>query len=172
MEKTIWTIGHSTRSIEEFIEILNSFSIELLVDVRSYPGSRRYPQFNIENLSVSLPENGIRYLHMKNLGGRRKPDKNSVNTGWKNDAFKGYADYMETDGFKEGIDKLTDLALREKTSIMCAEALWWRCHRSLISDYLKFKGWSVFHITAKDKAEEHPFTKPARINRGRLFYND
>jgi len=100
MEKTIWTIGHSTRPIEEFIDILKSFLIELLIDVRSFPGSRRYPQFNIENLSRSLPENGIEYIHMKELGGRRKPNKNSNNTAWKNDAFKGYADYMETDEFK------------------------------------------------------------------------
>lgn len=172
MDKIIWTIGHSTRSIEELIEILKSCLIELVVDVRSYPGSRRYPQFNIENLSLSLPQNGIEYIHKKELGGRRKPDKNSKNTGWKNDAFKGFADYMEAPEFKDAVRKLMELSLFQKTSIMCAEALWWRCHRSLISDYLKLNGWNVFHLISKNKVEEHTYTKPAKIKQGNLFYND
>ncbi len=171
MEKTIWTIGHSTRPIEEFIDILKSFLIELLIDVRSFPGSRRYPQFNIENLSRSLPENGIEYIHMKELGGRRKPNKNSNNTAWKNDAFKGYADYMETDEFKNGINKIAEIASGKRTSIICAEALWWRCHRSLISDYLKLNGWDVHHIMGINKADEHTYTKPAKIRQGELFYD-
>jgi uncharacterized protein (DUF488 family) len=172
MDKIIWTIGHSTRPIEELIEILKSFRIESVADVRSYPGSRRYPQFNIENLSVSLQEEGIEYIHMKGLGGRRKPDKNSKNMGWKNDAFKGFADFMETSEFKDAVRKLMELALLKKTSIMCAEALWWRCHRSLISDYLKLNGWNVFHLISKNKVEEHTYTKPAKIKQGSLFYND
>jgi uncharacterized protein (DUF488 family) len=172
MDKIIWTIGHSTRPIEELIEILKSFRIESVADVRSYPGSRRYPQFNIENLSVSLQEEGIEYIHMKGLGGRRKPDKNSKNMGWKNDAFKGFADYMETSEFKDAVRKLMELALLKKTSIMCAEALWWRCHRSLISDYLKLNGWNVFHLISQNKTEEHTYTKPAKIKQGNLFYND
>jgi uncharacterized protein (DUF488 family) len=172
MEKAIWTVGHSTRPIQEFIAILESFLIELLIDVRSYPGSRKYPQFNIENLSVSLQENGIEYIHMKELGGRRRPKKNSKNTAWKNDAFKGYADYMETEDFKNGMDKLAGFALTKRSSIMCAEALWWRCHRSLLSDYLKLNGWNVHHIMGINKSEEHRYTKPAKIRQGELFYDE
>jgi uncharacterized protein (DUF488 family) len=109
---------------------------------------------------------------MKELGGRRRPVKNSKNSGWKNVAFKGFADYMETPEFKDAVRKLIELALLKKTSIMCAEALWWRCHRSLISDYLKLNEWNVFHLISKNKVEEHTYTKPAKIKQGNLFYND
>lgn len=168
---TIWTVGHSTRSIKEFITILRSFSIELLVDIRSFPGSRKYPQYNKESLAQSLPAAGISYVHMPDLGGRRKPRPDSVNTAWRNEAFKGYADYMETDQFKQAVEMLQDYGWKQRTVYMCSEAVWWRCHRSLISDYLKLKDWKVMHIMAEGKATEHPYTAPAREQQGKLFYD-
>jgi uncharacterized protein (DUF488 family) len=141
-----------------------------VADVRSYPGSRRYPQFNKEALEISLPENNIQYVHLKKLGGRRKNDTHSVNTGWRNEAFRGYADHMETDEFKKGIEELQQLAARKRIAYMCSEAVWWRCHRSMISDHLKSIGWTVLHIMNNDKAEEHPYTSPARIVNGKLSY--
>jgi uncharacterized protein (DUF488 family) len=172
ISKTIWTIGHSTRTLEEFVKILHSFKIEMVVDIRSYPGSRRYPHFNKETLEISLPENGIQYFHLKELGGRRKVNADSKNTAWRHLAFRGYADYMETDAFKEGIVILEKIALQQPTAFMCSEAVWWRCHRSMVSDYLKASGWKVMHIMGMGKAEEHPFTAPAKIEKGRLTYKD
>lgn len=170
-QKTIWTIGHSTRAIDEFIAMLRSFQIELLVDIRSFPGSRRYPHFNKENLAISLAENQIAYKHLVKLGGRRQPLPVSHNTGWRVAAFRGYADYMETENFKEAVQELEVLASQKKTAYMCSEAVWWRCHRSLVSDYLKFKGWLVMHIIGVDKAQEHPYTKPAKIEGDKLVYS-
>ncbi|MGA7837497.1 MAG: DUF488 domain-containing protein [Ignavibacteriaceae bacterium] len=169
-QKKIWTIGHSTRSIEEFVEMLLTFNIEVLVDVRSFPGSKRFPQFNKENLAESLLANRIEYVHILRLGGRRTPKKDSKNTGWKHKSFRGYADYMETEYFKEGIDELIKIAGKRKTVIMCSEAVWWKCHRSMISDYLKLNGWTVLHIMDKMKADEHPYTQPAKILNGKLDY--
>lgn len=168
--KAIWTIGHSTRTSDQFIAMLQSFRIQLLADIRSYPGSRRYPQFNKEALEISLPKNDIKYIHIKELGGRRKANPHSANTAWRNDAFRGFADYMETAEFKKGIDDLQQLASIERTAYMCSEAVWWRCHRSLISDFLKSIGWRVMHIMDKEKAEEHPYTSVARIVKGELTY--
>ena len=168
----IYTIGHSTRTEEEFIAILRSFKIELLADIRSYPGSRKYPHFNKEHLQTVLPANEIIYRHFPELGGRRKVSKDSKNTAWKNDAFRGYADYMETDIFKEGIEELEKNALKERTAYMCSEAVWWRCHRSMISDYLKFNGWMVHHIMEIGKATEHTYTAPAKITNGQLSYHE
>jgi uncharacterized protein (DUF488 family) len=169
-EKTIWTIGHSTRTLEEFISMLKSFNIEQVADIRSFPGSRRYPHFNKEALEVSLPDNGIHYVHLKELGGRRKAKADSVNTTWRNEAFRGYADYMETDAFKEGVKELENMALKQRTAYMCSEAVWWRCHRSMVSDYLKAHAWNVFHIMGVGKAEEHSYTAPAKIVNGELSY--
>lgn len=168
--KTIWTIGHSTRSFEEFIAMLHSFNIELVADIRSYPGSRKFPQFNKEALEVSLPQYDIQYVHLNNLGGRRKANPDSKNTGWRHAAFRGYADYMETGPFKDGINQLVIGALKKRTAFMCSEAVWWRCHRSIISDYLKLHGWKVMHIMGIGKAEEHAYTAPARIVNGDLNY--
>lgn len=168
--KSIWTIGHSTRSFEEVVTMLHSFSIQLVVDVRSFPGSRKFPQFNKEALEIFLPENNIRYVHMITLGGRRKAHVDSRNTGWRHAAFRGYADYMETSAFKDGIKELIEKALKQRTAYMCSEAVWWRCHRSMISDYLKVQGWKVMHIMGVGKAEEHPYTAPARIVNGELNY--
>ena len=168
--KIIWTIGHSTRTIDYFITMLKSYSIEVLADVRSYPGSRRYPQFNKEALEISLSKNNVQYVHIKDLGGRRKPNRDSKNTMWRNEAFRGFADYMETDAFKKGIEQLQSLADKQRTAYMCSEAVWWRCHRSMISDYLKSIGWTVMHIMDVGKAEEHPYTSAARIVNGELSY--
>jgi uncharacterized protein (DUF488 family) len=169
---TIWTIGHSTRSLDEFLALLHSFHISMLVDIRNYPGSKRYPHFNKEALEVSLPANHIQYLHLKELGGRRKPVEGSINTAWRNTAFRGYADYMQSQDFKKAIEILEALAQKQATAYMCSEAVWWSCHRSLVSDYLKWKGWTVLHIMDVDKATEHPYTKPARIIDGRLRYDE
>ena len=166
----IWTVGHSTRSGEEFIEILKAHQIQVLVDVRTYPGSRRYPQFNRAALAESLAAVGIRYLHEPRLGGRRRPRPDSDNTAWRNEQFRGYADHMETDEFKNGVTELLELAANARVAVMCAEAVWWRCHRSLIADYLKAEGHEVVHILDEKKTEEHPFTSAARVIDGRLSY--
>jgi uncharacterized protein (DUF488 family) len=168
--KTIWTIGHSTHSIEKLVAMLQSFNVQSVVDVRRYPGSRKYPQFNKEALEVLLAENSIHYVHIGNLGGRRKTSPDSKNTGWRHIAFRGYADYMETSGFKDGVEELLRSASAYRTAYMCSEALWWRCHRALISDYLKLHGWKVMHIMGSGKAEEHPYTKPSKIVNGALNY--
>jgi len=166
----LWTVGHSTRQLEEFLAALESFKIATLVDVRSYPGSRRYPQFNKANLAASLEAASIEYLHKPELGGRRQARKDSTNIAWRNESFRGYADYMETDSFRAAVEELLGLVRRNPTAIMCAEAVWWRCHRSLISDYLKARGVSVTHILAAAKAEAHPYTSAARIVDGELSY--
>lgn len=168
--KFIWTIGHSIHPFEEFLAMLNSLEVESVVDIRSYPGSRKFPQFNKEALNISLPHNNIKYIHLKNLGGRRKVSPDSKNVSWHNLAFRGYADYMETDAFKEGIKELERIALKLRVAYMCSEALWWRCHRSMVSDYLKVNGWKVMHIMGIGKETEHPYTEPARIVKGELTY--
>ncbi|MGN6195690.1 MAG: DUF488 domain-containing protein [Ginsengibacter sp.] len=168
--KTIWTIGHSTHSLEELIAMLHSFKIKIVADIRSFPGSRKFPQFNKENLEISLPQNHIEYIHLKKLGGRRKANFESKNISWRHLAFRAYADYMETEDFKEGIKELEKIAIKKRTAYMCSEAVWWRCHRSMVSDYLKSKGWKVMHIMAIGKEEEHPYTSPAKIVNGELNY--
>ena len=171
MINQIWTIGHSTRKIDIFISLLAENGIKLIADVRMFPGSKRYPQFNKEALANSLSEHGIRYEHFPELGGRRKPKPDSRNTAWRNEAFRGYADYMETEEFRKGVDRLVDLA-REvgPTAVMCAEAVWWRCHRALISDFLKAGGIEVMHIFDTNKIEPHPYTSAARVVDGQVSY--
>ena len=153
---SVWTVGHSTRSGEEFAQILLAHEVQVLVDVRSFPGSRRYPQFNRVTLAESLGEVGIEYKHEPRLGGRRKPRADSHNTAWKNASFRAYADHMESEEFRKGVKDLLELAEKSRTAVMCAEALWWRCHRRLISDYLKSEGHSVIHILDRNKTQEHP----------------
>lgn len=167
----IWTIGHSTHTLEELVAMLKSFDIKLLIDVRSYPGSRKFPQFNKENLEISIPEHGIEYIHIRELGGRRKVSPDSKNIAWRHPAFRGYADYMETDNFHEGMEELMALAKQQRTAYMCSEAVWWRCHRSMISDYLKVNGWKVMHIMGEAKESEHPYTSAAEIVNGDLHYD-
>jgi uncharacterized protein (DUF488 family) len=167
----IWTIGHSTRALDSFIAALQAHGIKALADVRSLPGSRRYPQFNKEALAPSLSERGIRYEHFPELGGRRKAKPDSKNTAWRNDSFRGYADHMETEEFQRGVARLVDLANEAgPTAIMCAEAVWWRCHRGLVSDFLKARGIEVIHILDEKKTEAHPFTSAAKIVDGKLSY--
>ena len=170
-EKVIYTIGHSTHTLEEFVVMLKSFNIELLADIRSFPGSRKFPHFNKENLPASLAEKNIEYIHLKNLGGRRKVNPDSCNTGWRVAAFRGYADYMETENFKKAIEELEKIASQKRVAYMCAEAVWWRCHRSLVSDYLKNEGWTVLHIMDVGKSTEHPYTAPAKFLNGKLNYS-
>lgn len=167
----LWTIGHSTRSFDEFVALLNAFEIDLLVDVRRFPGSKRYPHFNKDQFSAALKEKGFEYMHIENLGGRRKVQTDSTNTAWRLASFQGYADYMETDDFKSAIKKLKNAAKNQNTAIMCAEAVWWSCHRSLIADYLKNEGWAVNHIMSKTKSTLHPYTKPAKVTDGKLDYS-
>jgi uncharacterized protein (DUF488 family) len=170
-QKTIWTIGHSTRSFPDFLAILKEASVKCLADIRHYPGSKRYPHFNRETLQSLLNASGIKYMHFKDLGGRRKPLKGSLNEAWKNSAFRGYADYMETDHFRFAIDELESVALDMRTALMCSEAVWWRCHRALVSDYLKARGWKVLHLMGEGKVQEHPYTSVARLDNGKLSYH-
>lgn len=169
--RAVWTTGHSTRTRAEFLGMLASSRIEALADVRRFPGSRKYPWFNQEALRGSLSEVGIEYKAIPNLGGRRRPRPDSRNDAWRNESFRGYADYMETTEFQEGIVRLLELARRKRTAIMCSEAVWWRCHRSLIADYLKASGIDVWHIMAESKTEAHPYTSAARIKDGKLSYS-
>jgi uncharacterized protein (DUF488 family) len=166
----VWTIGHSTRAWVDFEELLILNAIKNLVDVRSYPGSRRYPQFNQETLSSALAAAGIAYHHLPALGGRRKSVPGSKNTAWRNESFRAYADHMESDDFRKGISTLLELAACGPTVAMCAEAVWWRCHRGLIADYLKASGVEVIHIIDARHNELHPYTSAARIIEGELSY--
>jgi len=166
----IFTIGHSTRALDELIDVLKENEIQTVADVRSYPGSRKFPHFNAEALARSLPDAGIEYRPFKQLGGRRKARADSSHTVWRNEAFRGYADYMDTDDFRKGIEDLLKLATDKRVSIMCSEAVWWRCHRSMISDYLKAEGITVEHIMGPGKTELHPYTSAATIVDGQLVY--
>jgi uncharacterized protein (DUF488 family) len=166
--RQVWTIGHSTRRIDIFISLLQENGIKFVADVRMFPGSKRYPQFSKETLAAALSENGIRYQHFPELGGRRKPKPDSPNTAWRNESFRGYADYMDTESFRAGIARLLDGP--EPTATMCAEAVWWRCHRALISDFLKASGIAVIHIIDVGNTEPHPYTSAARIVNGELTY--
>jgi len=170
MTPTIWTIGHSTRPLDGFLELLAGYRIEAVADVRRFPGSRRCPQYAGTALGAALGENGIAYRWLPALGGRRRPSPDSPNIAWRNASFRGYADYMGTAEFSGGLDELLELSGRLRTVLMCAEAVWWRCHRALISDELRVRGIEVVHILAANHAVTHPYTAPARIVRGRLSY--
>ncbi|QDP86103.1 DUF488 domain-containing protein [Chryseobacterium sp. SNU WT5] len=169
---TLYTIGHSTRTIEEFLELLKSFDIKILADIRRLPGSRKYAQFDQDALKKSLEENGIEYIYIADLGGRRPAKKDSKNTTWRNKSFQGYADYMETESFANGAAELAKYALKNPTAMMCSEAVWWRCHRSMVSDYFKAKGWEVLHIMALGKTTEHAYTAPARVVGKQVLYSE
>ena len=167
---SIYTIGHSTHTTEEFLALLHAHAIQLLVDVRTIPRSRIHPQFGIDLLPGELQAAGIDYCHLKALGGLRHAAKDSPNSGWQNASFRGYADYMATSAFHAGLAELEGLARRQKTAIMCAEALPWRCHRSLIADALTVTGWHVYHIMSKKTAREHALTTFLRVEGGKLIY--
>jgi uncharacterized protein (DUF488 family) len=167
---TISTIGHSTHPIEEFVRMLEAHGIRQLVDVRTIPRSRRNPQFNRENLPASLESAGIGYRHMPGLGGLRHARKDSVNTGWRNASFRGYADYMQTTEFYENLNQLIQIAAEAPTAIMCAEAVPWRCHRSLIADALVARGIPVLEILSATKAQRHALTQFAKVDGQTLTY--
>jgi uncharacterized protein (DUF488 family) len=170
MKSTVWTIGHSTRPLKTFLALLEQYQIEAVADVRRYPGSRRLPHYSQAPLDDALRQNGIAYHWIESLGGRRRPRPESPNTSWRNIQFRGYADYMAGPAFEGGLNELLDVAERLRTALMCAEAVWWRCHRALISDALSVRGIEVVHIIDETHAVVHPYTSPARIFRGQLTY--
>jgi uncharacterized protein (DUF488 family) len=169
---TVWTIGHSTRPLDAFIGLLGRYGLEAVADVRRFPGSRRHPHYAQTALRASLAPHGIRYSWLPALGGRRRPLPDSPNTGWRNASFRGYADHMASAEFCRGLDELLELTGRMRTTLMCAEAMWWRCHRALIADALRVRGIEVLHILDAEHAVPHPYTSPARVVQGRLSYSD
>lgn len=166
----LWTIGHSTRSSEEFLALLQIHDIQRLIDIRRYPGSRRYPHFYSSALATNLPMAGLSYEEMPALGGRRTAHADSPNKGWKNSSFRGYADYMQTDEFDRALDELMAHGENKRTVIMCAEAVPWRCHRSLVADALVARGWEVTHILSAGHVKPHHLTPFAIIQSGHLLY--
>ena len=170
MGAELWTIGHSTKPIDEFVALLHSHGIARLVDVRTVPRSRHNPQFDTRILAEHLTKAALGYVHQPELGGLRKPRKDSVNTGWKNSSFRGYADYMQTQQFWDALGALMTSAMEARTAIMCAEAVPWRCHRSLIADALTSRGWAVRHIMSNTKAGAHRLTPFAVLERDPITY--
>jgi uncharacterized protein (DUF488 family) len=166
----IWTVGHSTRPLDALIALLKAHGIQHVVDVRAFPYSRRNPQFHITAFTTSLQQTGLSYHHLPLLGGRRKSRPDSFNRGWRNLSFRGYADYMQTEPFQRGLSELMALAADGPTAIMCAEAVPWRCHRSLIADALVSREWSVRHIMSPTKADLHRLTPFAVLEHGALMY--
>jgi uncharacterized protein (DUF488 family) len=167
---TVFTIGHSTRPIDEFIHLLTAHGVQRLVDVRTIPQSRHNPQFGRDQLSASLESAGIHYTHMPGLGGLRRPRKDSTNTGWRNASFRGYADYMQTREFEESLNRCVELASAEQVALMCAESVPWRCHRSLIADALLARGIDVQEITSATEARRHALTPWARVEGTKVTY--
>lgn len=169
--KHLYTIGHSTRSLKEFLDILSEYEIELLVDIRHFPGSRKFPHFGQKSLKAALKRRSIKYLHLESLGGRRRPQPDlAVNLGWRNTNFRGYADYMRTKEFREGLKTLMEKSKLQTTVIMCAEAVPWRCHRSLVGDALLVKKFEVDDIFSLTSVRPHKLTAFAQVLRGRLSY--
>lgn len=169
-EPTIFTIGHSTRSLEELVTALRANGVQAVADVRLIPRSRKFPHFNDDSLSRELPKCGIDYLPFKSLGGRKRPMKDSVNLGWRNESFRGYADFMQTADFLAALEDLMVKARQQLMTTMCAEAVPWRCHRSLISDALIVRGWKVMDIFDEKRVSEHKLTKFAKVQGTRITY--
>ena len=167
---TLWTVGHSTRTIDEFLGLLFAQRVERIADVRRFAGSRKHPHFNPVELERALTAAGIAYTPMPELGGRRRPRADSPHTAWRNDAFRGYADYMDAPEFAAAAARLAACARESRTAMVCAEGVWWRCHRALIADCFKAHGWTVLHILGAAAPREHPFTRVARIVGGELTY--
>lgn len=167
---TVWTVGHSTRSAEEFVALLQAYELQAVADVRRHPGSRRLPQFGQEALSQNLAQVGISYQWFSTLGGRRRARPDSINTGWRNDSFRAYADHLESDEFAAGLNELLHLCERSRTTLMCAEAVWWRCHRRLIADVLCTRGIEVIHIFDINHSAVHSIGPPAQVVEGQLTY--
>jgi uncharacterized protein (DUF488 family) len=170
-DRVIYTIGHVALPADRFVALLRRHGITLLVDIRRFPGSRTSPQFNPDDLQQTLAGAGIDYVHLGALGGRRQPLPESPNAAWNNASFRGYADYMETAEFRNGLQELMTLAAAQRVAIMCAEAVWWRCHRSMVSDALMADGWQVWHIMSDGSVRPHRYTAPARLVDGELTYH-
>lgn len=170
MKDTLWTVGHSTRSWEEFLSLLQAYELQAVADVRRLPGSRRLPQFDQDALAGGLERSGIAYRWFPGLGGRRRTHADSINTGWRNPSFRGYADHLESEEFGTGLAELLHFCKHTRTTLMCAEAVWWRCHRRLIADVLCLRGIEVIHILDAKHAVPHSHAPPARIVNGRLTY--
>lgn len=170
MAATIWTIGHSTRPMDEFLQLLAHYRLEAVADVRRFPGSRRQPQYAQATLPNTLAAHDIAYRWLPALGGRRRPLPDSPNVVWRNASFRGYADHIASAEFAGGLDELLEFSSRQRTTLMCAEAVWWRCHRALIADVLRARGIEVMHILDARHAVLHPYTAPARIVGGLLSY--
>jgi uncharacterized protein (DUF488 family) len=170
VKTTVWTIGHSTHSWDEFVRLLQAYELQAVADVRRLPGSRRLPQFDQDAMANNLERLGIAYRWFPKLGGRRRAHKESPNMGWRNASFRGYADHLSSEEFAEGVAELLDLAKQERTTLMCAEAVWWRCHRRLIADVLILQGVEVIHILDASHATPHTHTPPARVVEGKLTY--
>jgi Uncharacterized conserved protein len=168
--ETLWTIGHSTHTLAQVVDLLRTYAVTALVDVRTVPRSRTNPQFNREALTVDLPAAGIRYSHMPALGGLRKARIDSPNMGWRNTSFRGYADYMQTVEFETAMGQLLERAAERPTAVMCAEAVHWRCHRSLIADAAVARGWQVRHILNSKNAPVHSLTPFAQLQGTRILY--
>jgi uncharacterized protein (DUF488 family) len=168
----IWTVGHSTRSIETFIALLRHYRIEVVADVRRFPGSRRLPQFMTSELDAALRDSGIGYEWIEALGGRRKAPAGPSDSAWRNSSFRGYAEHVKSEEFAQGLERLLRLAEKRSTTMMCAEVLWWRCHRSMISDVLKLRGIEVLHVQDEKHVSPHPYTSPARVIDGELTYTE
>jgi uncharacterized protein (DUF488 family) len=167
---TVFTVGHSTLPIERFVALLEAYGIERLADVRTVPRSRRNPQFNADALAASLRDAGIEYVSLGELGGLRKPRADSPNMGWRNESFRGYADYMQTEPFAAGLERLVDLARERRTAIMCAEAVPWRCHRSLVADALGARGIHVVEILSETSYRDHALTSFAQVSGTTVTY--
>jgi uncharacterized protein (DUF488 family) len=168
--KEIYAIGHSTHTIEKFISLLKAHNIKSVIDIRTVPKSLHCPQFNKNELKRSLKAEGISYQHMKDLGGFRRAAKDSINTGWKNASFRGYADYMQTPSFQKSLEKLEKTAEKKRCVLLCAEAVPWRCHRSLVLDALSVRKWKAFHIQSHKTAKRHKRTSFLKIKKGKLIY--
>jgi uncharacterized protein (DUF488 family) len=166
----IWTVGHSNRSAEAFLSVLEAHAIEVVADVRRFPGSRKHPQFGSAALAESLAARGIGYAWLSRLGGRRRGDAGPHHQGWRNPSFRAYAAYTWTEEFADGLHELLHIAAGGRTTIMCSELLWWRCHRALISDVLRFVGVEVIHILDERPGTVHTYTSPARIADDELIY--
>lgn len=166
----MFTIGHSTRTADEFLSLLEAHGVTILVDIRTVPKSRRHPHFGKDALASFLPSHGIRYLHLPALGGLRKPRRDSLNGAWQNESFRGYADHMQTAEFERGIDELVALSREGTVAVMCAEAKWWQCHRQLVADALTARDIEVRHIMTRNDAPRHELTSFARVSGTRVTY--